>query len=81
MNPIHFGEGDPLEANPIRCGEGEPLEVNPIHFGEGDPLEANPIRCGEGEPLERDSHLLEGDSLERSRLLSLYRALGTNGLR
>ena len=37
------------------------------------------IRYGEGEPLEGDSHLLEGDSLERSHLLSLYRAPGTNG--
>ena len=56
--------------------------MNSIHFGEGDPLEANPIRCGEGEPLEGDSHLLgEGDSLEQSRLLSLYRTLGTNGSR
>ena len=38
------------------------------------------IRYGEGEPLEGDSHLIgERDSLERSRLLSLNRAPGTNG--
>ena len=28
MNPIHLGEGEPLEANPIRLGEGESLEPN-----------------------------------------------------
>ena len=74
-------KGTPLKRIPFAVhGEEEPLEANPIRLEKGTPLKQIPFTRKRGETLEVTPTCLgEGDSLERSRLLSLYRALGTNG--
>ena len=61
-----------------RCLDDDDLEEKDQARVTGKVLGGKIIRYGEGEPLEGDSHLLgEGDSLERSRLLSqsIHRSL------
>ena len=60
-------DDDDLEGKDQARVTGKVLGGEIIRYGEWEPLKATPTCLG------------EGDSLERSRLLSLYRAPGTNG--